>query len=79
MDVISIQDILSTKTSAAGPTYFSAKSPEAKRQLVVTAILELIRAEAMGGTSNCSVIHNINNLDGMVEQVMNALEPQNNL
>ena len=74
METTSIQDILNTNLGMDDETFYSKRSENAKRQLVVTAVLELIKSEATGGCEKGSLINNINNLDGMVDLVLASLD-----
>ncbi|WP_394148069.1 hypothetical protein [Shewanella atlantica] len=71
-----LREILLTKAAYGSVTDYSSLSEETQRQLVVTAVLELYKAEALGGGSNSWGINsNMQNLEEHVEQIMKALTP----
>lgn len=77
METISIQDILKTNLGQDGETYYSKRSENAKRQLVVTAVLELMKAEALGGTDSGSLYTNFCHFEAFITKITNALESNN--
>ncbi len=52
---------------------FTTMNPSAQRKLVVAALLELYKAEALGSTSPISVHNNLEQLSEHVEKVLTAL------
>jgi len=77
MEQKTIQDILGVTTTRPGNnTLYSLENREAKRQLVVSALLEIFKADALGGGSN--VYNNIEYLDQMTDTVLRVLEKKEN-
>ena len=79
METISIQDILKTIPLGSEGTEYSVQLDTVKRQLVVTAVLELYRANAMGSSQGSSFDSNLGsnlaNIEDHILLIMHALEP----
>jgi len=78
MDNKTIQDILGIQFSAySDGTDYSRFTANEKRQMVTAAILELYRAEALGGGSSAkSIFTNLQHLSENIDLVISALEPK---
>lgn len=78
MDNSTFQNTLLTKISTTDvPTLYASTSIQNQRQFVVTALLELYKAEALGGGANSHSVHtNLKSLESHVNFVMAALTPQ---
>jgi hypothetical protein len=78
MDSHTIKDILGIQFSSnSDSTVYTDYTNDEKRQMVTAAILELYRAEALGGGSSAKSINtNLNSLSGHIDLVISALESQ---
>ncbi|MDH1470440.1 hypothetical protein [Shewanella sp. GD03713] len=76
MDGKTIQDILGIQFSPySDGTDYSRYSESEKQQMVTAALLELYRAEALGGGGSANSVNtNLKNLAGHIELVMSALK-----
>lgn len=71
----SIRKIIGSKLTTNGTkTYFDTWNPSQQKQAVVTALLELYKAEALGGSAKRSVHENICLLGEDVQHVLAALK-----
>ena len=80
IEIKSLSDVLHTTLNAYNDSQFLKADAHTQRTLVTTAVLELIKAEALGSNpSSASLSDNISNLDTYVNQVLAVLNKQTTL
>ena len=72
-DKKTIQEILGTKAESISNTYFDNFAPSVQRQVVISALLELYKAEALSGSGKSSVSNSMYCLEENASRLLTAL------
>ena len=74
MEGNTISDTLRTIITTSGTeTKYSKLGDSAKRQVAVATVLELYKADALGG--QCSIYSNLGTLEQHVTEILKAMDP----